>query len=176
MQKIHQNNRKTIQDGIHLPDGMVGLPGLQNWELVHNEPPMPLMWLQSLDRPGFRVPVLEPGYYDPNYSFELDDQTEDKLGTPAVEDLVVMIVTTVHEGGGKVTGNLAAPIVVNTKNWKGLQCILDDRKYSLHQEIDYVRFSADLPAEDDSATVEPSVNEHLEMDTADPSDPVLIES
>jgi flagellar assembly factor FliW len=176
MQKMNQNQTQDAQNSIHLPDGMVGLPGMQNWQLVENQPAMPLMWLQSLDRPGFRLPVTEPGYFDQNYSFDLDDQAETKLGTPAVEDLVVMIVTTVHEGGGKVTGNLAAPIVVNTRNWNGLQCILDDRKYSLHQEIDYVRFNADLPAEDESVMTEQSVGEHLEVETADQSDPVLIES
>jgi len=162
--------------GIHLVEGMVGLPGLQRWELADNDPPMPLMWLQSLDRPGFRVPVTDPGYFDSNYSFDLNCEAESKLGTSSVEDLVVMIVTTVHQGGQKVTGNMTAPIVVNTKTWKGLQCILDDRKYSLHQEIDYVRFSSDLPAEDDSATSETPVDKHLVEETADYADPVLIES
>jgi len=173
------NEDQGPQGVIHMPDGMVGLPGLKSWHLAENNPPLPLMWFQSLDRPGFRVPVVDPGYFDRGFAFELDDHAEAELGSPAAEDLVVMIVTTVHEGGRKVTGNMAAPIVVNTKNWKGLQCILDERKYSLHQEIDYVRFGDDLTSEGESAATQTAVaseDAHQVVESADHNDPVLIES
>lgn len=134
------------KDVILLEDGLVGLPRLRRWMLVDMDPPMPLKWLQSVDRPGFRVPVADPVYYDPGFAFELDDRAEDRLGAPAASDVVVMIVSTIHPGGERITGNLTAPIVVNVRNRKGLQCILDERNYCLHQEIDYVRFGLDLAA------------------------------
>ncbi len=151
------------EDVISLPEGLVGLPTLRRWVLTEMDPPLPLKWLQSLDRPGFRVPMTDPGYFDQDYAFELDDRAERLLDSPKAEDLVVMIVTTIHQGGERITGNLTAPVVVNVKNHSGLQCILTEQNYCLHQEIDYVRFGADVVAleelNDDSETPNASSQE-----------------
>lgn len=137
-------NAPREEDVIVLSDGLVGLPDLKRWMLADMDPPMPMKWLVSRDRPGFRLPVADPCYFDPEYAFELDDRADAFLGHPAASDLAVMIVSTVHAGGERITGNLAAPIVVNINGRNGLQCILDERNYCLHQEIDYVRFGADV--------------------------------
>jgi len=133
-------------DEIILSEGLVGLPNLKRWVLKDMDPPMPLKWLESLDRPGFRLPVTDPVYFDTEYSFELDDKAERLLANPQAEDLVVMIVTNILDGGERVTGNLAAPVVVNVNNRNGLQCILNEQNYCLHHEIDYVRFGNDIAA------------------------------
>ena len=144
------------EDVIRLPEGLVGLPKLQRWVLTEMDPPMPLKWLQSLDRPGFRIPMTDPVYFDPGYAFELDDRAEKMLDGPRAEDLVVMVVTTIHAGGERITGNMTAPVVVNVNSRKGLQCILSDLNYSLHHEIDYVRFGNDIAAlEADDGIVDP---------------------
>jgi flagellar assembly factor FliW len=133
-------------DEIILSEGLVGLPNLKRWILKDMDPPMPLKWLESLDRPGFRLPVTDPVYYDEAYAFELDDRAETLLHGPTAEDLVVMIVTNIHDGGERITGNMAAPVVVNVNNRNGLQCILNEQNYCLHHEIDYVRFGNDVAA------------------------------
>ena len=133
-------------DEIILSEGLVGLPKLRRWVLKDMDPPMPLKWLESLDRPGFRLPITDPVYFDQEYAFELDDHAERLLANPKVEDLVVMIVTNILDGGERVTGNLAAPVVVNVNNRNGLQCILNEQNYCLHHEIDYVRFGSDIAA------------------------------
>ena len=49
-------------------------------------------------------------------------------------------VNSIHPGGVLVTGNLMAPLVIDTETRQGLQLTLDDPRWSLRQEIDYCKF------------------------------------
>lgn len=54
--------------------------------------------------------------------------------------MVTLIITTVHPGGERLTGNLAAPLLVQPVTRRGAQLVLDDQRWPLRQEMDYVRF------------------------------------
>ncbi|NTV04811.1 flagellar assembly protein FliW [bacterium] len=121
-------------------DGLVGLPDLKRWILVDMDPPLPMKWLQSLDRVAFRVPVADPGFFHDDFGFEVPAPTLERLGVEDPQDLVVMVIATVGEGGSTVTGNLSAPLLVNSKNRNGLQMVLVDERYRLRHPINQVRF------------------------------------
>jgi len=121
-------------------DGLVGLPDLKRWILVDMDPPLPMKWLQSLDRVAFRVPVADPGYFHGEYGFEVQAAVLERLGVADPEDLVVMVIATVAVGGASVTGNLSAPLLVNSKNRNGLQMVLVDERWNLRHPIDQDRF------------------------------------
>lgn len=128
------------QDVLTFPNGLVGLPDLKRWILVDMKPVLPMKWLVSLDREGFRLPVTDPGFYTEAYGFEIDDGSQRIIGAVDVEDVVVMIISTVQAGGKRITGNLSAPLIVNVKNRKGIQCVLEGVSYGLRHEIDQQRF------------------------------------
>ncbi len=128
------------EDVLTFRNGLVGLPELKRWILVDMEPVLPMKWLQSLDREGFRLPITDPGFYTEAYSFEIDDASQAVINAEDVEDIVVMIISTVHPGGQRITGNLSAPLVVNVKNRKGIQCILESGHYGMRHEINQLRF------------------------------------
>ncbi len=121
-------------------DGLVGLPELKRWILVDMDPPLPMKWLQSLDRVAFRVPVADPGYFHGEYGFEVQAPVLERLGVADPQDLVVMVIATVAVGGDGITGNLSAPLLVNSKNRNGLQMILVDERWNLRHPIDQARF------------------------------------
>ncbi len=125
---------------ITLPNGLVGLPDLKRWVLMEMDPPLPLRWLTSLDREGFRVPVASPDLFTESYGFELPDEARRLFGGTSGLDLAVMIISTIHPGGEKITGNLAAPLIVETGTRIGLQSILDDRNLSMRKDLDRDRF------------------------------------
>jgi len=141
-----QEDRKWAQREILFPQGLVGLPGLRRWILVDMDPPLPMKWLQSLDREGFRLPVIDPGYYVEEYAFSVDGPSQQLLATDDVDDLLVMVISTITSGGNSVTGNLSAPLIVNYRNRRGVQMILTDGDYPLRQEIDQGRFGAAVAA------------------------------
>ena len=51
------------------------------------------------------------------------------MGNKEVDDLVTLIITTVHPGGTQVTGNLLAPLVLDSESRRGAQLTQDDAKY-----------------------------------------------
>lgn len=131
------------RDVILLPEGLVGLPALKRWILLDMERSLPLKWLQSLDDGDFGLPVTAPGYYAEDYDIRPPATALSVLRAGESVELVVLIITTVHAGGTKLTGNLAAPLLIEPRTRKGVQAILDDPRWALRQEIDYVRFGLD---------------------------------
>lgn len=128
------------QDVIHLPDGLVGMPKLRNWLLLEMGDDLPMKWLQSLDRADFGVPVSHAWLFHDNYEFEVPLASCRRLKNTQPANLTVLIITTIHSGGVLVTGNLMAPLVIDTETRLGLQLTLDDARWSLRQEIDYCKF------------------------------------
>jgi flagellar assembly factor FliW len=128
------------QDVIHLPDGLVGMPQLRNWLLLEMGDDIPMKWLQSIDRSDFGVPVSHAWLFQDDYEFDVPAASCRKLGNTQPANLTVLIITTIHPGGVLVTGNLMAPLVIDTETRQGLQLTLDDPRWSLRQEIDYCKF------------------------------------
>jgi flagellar assembly factor FliW len=151
--------RYAERDVITLPEGLVGLPSLKRWILLDMDRAVPLKWLQSLDDGAFGLPVTTSEFYAADYAPRLADPAVARLGGDPRE-VTVLIVTTVHPGGAQLTGNLAAPLLVQPATRLGLQQVLDDPRWPLRQEIDYVRFSLAIQAtagQRDEGTAEPVV-------------------
>jgi flagellar assembly factor FliW len=127
------------RDVITLPEGLVGLPHLRQWILLDMGAGLPLKWMQSVDDGSFGVPVTTPDFFDQDYAPRLPEETLRRLSGSAA-DVVTLIITTVYPGGQRLTGNLAAPLVVQPATRKGAQLVLDDQRWPLRQEMDYVRF------------------------------------
>lgn len=135
------------EDVIRLSDGLVGMPHLQRWLVLEMGANVPMKWFQSLDRGDFGFPVSQADLFDDDYEFPLGKPTRERLGNRRDEDLATLIITTIHPGGDKVTGNLLAPLIVDTETRRGAQLTLDDGTYSLRQEINYFKFGLAVSSE-----------------------------
>jgi len=114
-----------------------GLPGLEDnkrFALLSNEESRPINWFQSLDHWEIALPVIDPFLVCPDYAFDIPQADVDALEIKQVEDVYVLNVLVIPRNGG-ITINLAAPIVINVKNNRGKQIILDDKKYSVRMPI-----------------------------------------
>lgn len=127
-------------DVVHLPEGLVGMPELKSWLILEMGDSVPMKWFQSLDRGDFGFPVTQPDLFLDEYEIELPHSTRNRLGNKEVDDLVTLIITTVHPGGTQVTGNLLAPLVLDSESRRGAQVTQDDAKYGVRQEINYFKF------------------------------------
>jgi len=127
-------------DVIHLPEGLVGMPNLRNWLILEMGDDMPMKWFQSLDRGDFGFPITQPDLFADSYEIAVTPATRSRLGNREMEDLATLIITTVHPGGTQVTGNLLAPLVVDTETRRGIQLTQDDSKFGVRQEINYFKF------------------------------------
>jgi len=145
------------EDIIHLPEGLVGMPDLHNWLILEMGDELPMKWFQSLDRGDFGFPVSQPAFFADSYDVPLRPETHELLRGREGEWLAVMIITTIYQGGTRITGNLLAPLVVNVETRRGLQLVLEDTGLSIQQEINYLKFGLAVDgqsAENESVTAQ----------------------
>lgn len=127
-------------DIVTLPEGLLGMPTLQRWLILEMGDDVPMKWFQSLDRADFGFPVCQPEFFLDTYAADVPRNVRERMGSGAPEDLVTLIITTVHPGGERVTGNLLAPMVIDTSTRCGAQLVQDSDEYGIRQEIDYLKF------------------------------------
>ena len=135
------------EDIIRLPDGLLGLPTLHRWLILEMGEDVPMQWFQSLDRADFGFPVTEPYFFHDDYAVEVPDSVRQRLEANAKKEFTTMIITTIHPGGEKVTGNLVAPLVLDKETRRGAQLVLDADTYSLRQDINYLKFGLAVQSE-----------------------------
>jgi flagellar assembly factor FliW len=127
-------------DVITLPDGLIGMHGLRRWLILDMDDEQPMKWFQSLDRRDFGVPVMAPHYFADAYEPAPSSAMRAMLKSRGGDDLVALVITTVHTGGARVTANLRAPLMIDTVTRLGVQMTLDDDRYAVQHEIDYFKF------------------------------------
>jgi flagellar assembly factor FliW len=131
---------------VRLPAGMVGLPGVTEFELVTSEDAFPVMWLRSIGGESLNFPVVEPAGLVANYQLELSDADAEFLGgiSEAKPPLVLTVLTVKSLAPQRATVNLVAPIVINRETFVGKQVLL----------ANYERYSIEHPVLDESAPTE----------------------
>jgi flagellar assembly factor FliW len=160
------------EDVVHLPEGLVGMPDLCSWLVLEMGDDIPMKWFQSLDRADFGFPVSQPAFFTDTYDVDIPPSSISILKGEEGEWIAILIITTVHAGGTKITGNLLAPLVVNVDTRQGLQLVLNDPVWSVQQEINYLKFglAVDAQASENGALTTVGKNQVQEMlDSSDES-------
>ncbi len=106
-----------------------GLPGLGESRrfTLHVIEDNPLFYyLQSIEEQDVGLILVDPFPCFPDYSLEISDQDKKELQLDQVEDVLVFTTVTLL-GESKMTTNLAAPVVVNTRSRLAKQLILPER-------------------------------------------------
>ncbi|MPM97960.1 Flagellar assembly factor FliW [bioreactor metagenome] len=120
---------------LHFDDGLPGLEADQRYALLTNEQSKPVSWLQSVDHKEIALPVVDPFLPCPGYDFEISPGDVERLEAGQAQDLFVLNVLVIPEDINGMTVNLSAPIVVNARNKKGRQIILDGRQYRVRMPV-----------------------------------------
>lgn len=120
---------------ITMPSGLIGFEMCTRFFLVRHRAGESFQWLQSVDEPGLAFVVVDPAAYFDGYEIEISDSDVEKLGLTDAEDAVVLTIVTIRDGGAGITANLAAPIVINSKNNIGAQVVLQDERYTTRHAL-----------------------------------------
>ena len=123
---------------VNMENGIVGFPDLKKFALLHNSERegTSVAWFVSIDEPGFALPVIDPLVVCTEYAPEVDEELLKPLGELADEDMLVLVTLTIPQGRlEEMTVNLKAPIIINTKELKGCQVILDSEDYKIKYPI-----------------------------------------
>lgn len=123
---------------ITFDNGIIGFPDLKRFTLLHDEEKgtnAGIRFLQSLDEPGFAMPVMDPLIVKPDYDPEVDDELLASAGELTAQNILVLVTVTVPSDITKMTVNLQGPLVINVDERKACQIILDGGEYSVKYPI-----------------------------------------
>ena len=92
-------------------------------------------FLQSIDEPQLCFLTVPPAMLVSDYDIEIGDEVVKLLGLNSPADVLLFNIVNVPENVEDMTVNMKAPIVVNYKNKKAAQEVLNDDKYEVKYRI-----------------------------------------
>ena len=113
---------------ITFPSGIIGFPDMTKFTLIYDEEQgtgAGIRWLQSLDEPGFAMPVMDPLVVKADYNPEVDDELLKRIGSVNMDNILVLVTVTVPSDLTKMSVNLQGPIIINVEERKACQIIVD---------------------------------------------------
>lgn len=123
---------------ITFPGGIIGFPELRRFTLLHDEEQgvsAGIRWLQSLEEPGFAMPVMDPLVVREDYNPEIDDELLTGIGEVTADNLLVLVTVRVPSDLTQMSVNLQGPIIINVDERKACQIIVDTDTYPVRFPI-----------------------------------------
>jgi flagellar assembly factor FliW len=125
----------TPESFLTLPEGLVGFEEHKEFALLALADYEPFRWLQSFSDPGLSFPLLAPAAFVPGFEPTLGETDRLALGLEPGELPEVYAIASVAEGGGGVTLNLRAPVVVNPRKRTARQVVLADSRWEVQHPL-----------------------------------------
>lgn len=79
---------------------------------------------------------ISPFEVKKDYEIDLDDEFVNELDIKSEKDVLVLCLITLGKTLKDSTANLKAPIIINIKNNRGRQLILQDDKYKIKESLE----------------------------------------
>ena len=121
---------------ITFEKGMIGFEDIKNFALVGEEG-LFVEWLQSIDEPT-SFAVMDPFIAYTEYSFDIPDKVLEELNIKDKSEILIRTVVVIPEDITKIRTNLQAPVIINTKEKKAMQILLDDTypmRYEFYEKV-----------------------------------------
>ncbi len=117
---------------ITFENGIIGFPDLKRFALLHDEERgtnVGIRFMQSLDEPGFAMPVMDPLIVKPDYDPEVNDELLAAAGNVTGDNILVLVTATIPKDLTQMSVNLQGPFVINVEEHKACQVIVEGGDY-----------------------------------------------
>lgn len=117
---------------IRFENGIIGFPDLKNFTLLHDEEKgtgVGIRFLQSVEEPGFAMPVMDPLIVKEDYDPEVEDELLSCIGNVNGDNILVLVTVTIPSDLTRMSVNLQGPIIINVEERRGCQIIVDGGQY-----------------------------------------------
>lgn len=111
---------------IEIIGGLIGFPEFTKYVLLEYNPPF--SWLQSVTRADLAFVVVNGGEFGDHYQIKIP-RGDNELDLRDDDDYAVINLVSIRPDPSMTTVNLKAPVIVNSRNRKGRQVVLDDPRY-----------------------------------------------
>ncbi|MBP5223688.1 MAG: flagellar assembly protein FliW [Lachnospiraceae bacterium] len=123
---------------ITFDKGIIGFPELKRFTLIYDEEKgsnVGIRFLQSVEEPGFAMPVMDPLLVKNGYNPSVNDELLTSLGNLTEDNVLVLVTVTIPSDLTKMSVNLQGPFVINTEEKKACQLILEGGDYPVKYPI-----------------------------------------
>lgn len=127
--KYHGEVEIAEQSILTFEKGIPGFPDERKFTLLPLPEQTAISVMQSVETPALAFVVADPYSFFSPYEFALDENTVELLGISGAEDVSALVILTVYDPFETSTANLQAPVIINVKNNKAKQVILNEEDY-----------------------------------------------
>jgi flagellar assembly factor FliW len=134
---------------ISMPRGLFGFEELRDFVLL-DAAQQPFYWLQSVERVEVAFVLIDPKFFRPDYTPDVDLAELEEIGITDPEDTLVFSIVTIPPAEGRMTANLQGPVILNRRTHVARQCIsanpLWGVRHGIVEEMAEARQAAKGPA------------------------------
>lgn len=120
---------------VYFEKGIPGLEEYKKYEINEVEGSDKFKTMISMEETNVGFVVISPFDVEKDYEIILSDEIIKDLEIENSKDVLILNLITLGKTLEKSTVNLKAPVIINIKNNKGKQLILQDDKYSIRQPL-----------------------------------------
>jgi flagellar assembly factor FliW len=133
----------SVEDILQFSHGLPGFPEEKEFAFLSNQSDGPFAFLQSITEQNLTFMIVEPFTFFNDYSFEIDPVISEELGISESNPPQIFTIVRVPEKVEEMTVNLSAPIVINWRDQKAMQIVLEKTSYTVRHRL----FPEGLPGE-----------------------------
>ena len=117
---------------LSFPNGLLGLKDSKKFAIINMEDMPQFRFLQDIENENISFLVINPWEFFTDYDIELPDEKLENINiNPKGENLMeIYTIVTLSKEFKKSTSNLLAPVVINLKEKKGKQFVLNNSPYT----------------------------------------------
>lgn len=123
---------ERIIDFLH---GLPGFPDEKAFAFLPYKEESPFAFLQSVTEPNLTFIVVNPFAFFKDYEFAITDDIVQDLGLDAANLPQIVNIVRVPDKTEEMTTNLLAPLVINVRDRKALQIVLEKASYSTRHRL-----------------------------------------
>ncbi|MCL4322260.1 MAG: flagellar assembly protein FliW [Deltaproteobacteria bacterium] len=102
---------------------------------IDKEKNVPFFILQSIENEKLCFIITDPNLFFKDYSVQITDEEKNLLSLDNKADAIIFVIATLSSDFSSSTVNLKGPIVINIKNNRALQTVLNNDIYSVRQKL-----------------------------------------
>ena len=117
------------------PEGLIGYPEWQHFELEPSLDDFPIAWLQGKDEEGVCFLVTVPTLVCPTFSVDVPAYVRAALRLGPEQEPAMLCMLVIQPDPLTITANLLGPIAYNPDNGLACQLVLADSGYSARHPV-----------------------------------------
>ena len=121
---------------VHFKNGIPAFEEEHEFIILPYDEESPYYFMQSIKSPDLAFLLTIPFLFFPDYSFEIDEETEKELDITNRDEIFYYTMVTIPNGSIRyMTANLLAPVVLNSKNMQAKQVVLEKSNYTTKHRL-----------------------------------------